>query len=140
MVTKETNKAKAPDNNGARPQPKRLISDEDDREKRLQELLRREQALHSQGFVRHASYVPPPPQGVTNTQAAARPKKELDKEEKDELLELLKGKKDKSNEGCPDNDPCKPKKELNMQLLAERVFERLIFEARIERERVGWTV
>ena|SRR5579859_3714757 len=140
MVTKETNKSKALDNGGARPQPRRPISNEEDREKRLQELLRREQAVNPQEFLGHASYLTPSAQGIISTPAAAQPKKELDKEEKDELLELLKDKTKKADEGCPDNDPCKPKKELNMQLLAEKVFERLIFEARIERERVGWTI
>ena len=66
-----------------------------------------------------------------------------------EFLELLKEKSKKGKTGdalsrkkssdCGDNDPCgdqKPK--IDMETLAEKVFQRLIFEARIERERIGW--
>ena len=46
--------------------------------------------------------------------------------------------KDKSG-GCADEDPCgDPKPQIDLEMLAEKVFQRLIFEARIERERVGW--
>jgi hypothetical protein len=66
-----------------------------------------------------------------------------------EFLELLKEKSKKSKSGgalsmkklsdCGNNDPCgdqMPK--IDMEMLAEKVFQRLIFEARLERERIGW--
>ena len=30
--------------------------------------------------------------------------------------------------------------EIDLEQLAEKIFQRLVFEARIERERFGWTV
>src|SRR5262245_60393802 len=64
-----------------------------------------------------------------------------------EYLEYLKDKKRKGKGGslsmkssdCADVDPCgKAKPQIDMEMLAEKVFQRLIFEARIERERIGW--
>jgi hypothetical protein len=42
--------------------------------------------------------------------------------------------------GCPDNDPCADKKVMNLERLADMVFQRLMAEVRVERERAGWTV
>ena len=40
--------------------------------------------------------------------------------------------------GCSDEHPCDDQlPQVDMQSLAERIFQRLMFEARIERERIG---
>ncbi len=68
--------------------------------------------------------------------------------ENEELIEILATVRDKLqeegledfDEGCGDDNPCgDPKIEkIDLENLAELVFQRLVFEARIEAERTGW--
>jgi hypothetical protein len=61
--------------------------------------------------------------------------KKTDEEELNKLLGLGA----KPTAGVAANDPCGTrKKPINVELLADKVYERLLFEARIERERIGW--
>jgi hypothetical protein len=61
-----------------------------------------------------------------------------------EFLQTLKGKsktgsKEIKSDGCGDGTPCGDRKpKIDVETLADKVFLRLIFEARIERERTGW--
>ena len=62
-----------------------------------------------------------------------------------EFLETLKkdkkqkGSTHKKSDGCGDYDPCADRKpKIDMEMLAEKVFAKLIVEARIEHERIGW--
>ena len=64
-------------------------------------------------------------------------KKLNDREKKKKNASGASGKK--KTKDCGDNDPCGEKQpKIDLEMLAEKVFFRLIFEARIERERAGW--
>jgi len=42
--------------------------------------------------------------------------------------------------GCPDKDPCAEKKTMDLERLAEMVFDRMMAEVRVEGERTGWMI
>jgi hypothetical protein len=76
---------------------------------------------------------------------AGKTKEQVEEEETKKLLKSLKGDADdkikyRKSGGCGYSDPCgnKKKPELDLELLADKIFQRLIYEARVERERAGW--
>ena len=137
MVVKDSNRAKKPQQ--VEPQPPQ--NPQSERENRLQVAVRREQLSHSQGGpIRSTSYAPEPPKATHDSQGIPKTEKELEKEELKKLTGKSKGEA-RLKSGCGDDDGCGQKiKEINLEALAELVFERMIFEVRIERERTGWTV
>jgi hypothetical protein len=60
----------------------------------------------------------------------------------DSVMSKAGGGSDDGGCGGPGN-PCEDVDKgdrINMEVLAQKIFQRLVFEARIERERSGWTV
>lgn len=103
--------------------------------KRLEALARARQMQHSQGEPPRTEIV-----GLTKSYVPVRSqgapiKETTDIKELDELLGLGGA----TGAGHAAKDPCgKRNKPINVEMLAEKVYERLLFEARIERERIGW--
>ena len=131
MATKNTaptNGAKKPKAAAKAPrEPRSRISELDVDERRAFEEWKRDQE-QKQGAWEHK----------TNEELELKFLEKLNKKSEQSAKGGKSGKKDKSG-GCPDDDPCgKRKPQIDLEMLAEKVFQQLIFEARIERERVGW--